>query len=998
MRASNFQSPFLDRQDELAFLEQVLAEATNGNARLLTVSGEAGSGKTRLVEELRRRKGAAATFIGGRAFSATMHTPYAVWVDALELHLRALPRREAIRLLSLGKDLRRLFPAVSEKLSTEPSASDGGDLAPDRGRIFGQISMLLSSLAELSTVVLVLDNLHWADKSSLELLHAVARTASSRLLIVALYRAEEVAGNESFLKYVSSLHSAGLAESLTLPPMSMTATASMVQAGIGQRWPYEDVRRLHLLTQGNPLFIWECVKHSIARNHSRPFRDEDGEVQLPESIGSLISERCRELDDDSRRVLAIASVIEVDIGYPLLKAVTRYDDERLLLALDRLTARRFLNEVVNGVDVTYEFHKPLVQATVYRSLGAARRLYLHHLIASEMMTLPAGELAASRVARHLLAGTKEGRQHSALPYLLQAGKEAVDVFGNHEAISLLAVALQIASDSPDHADSLFELHLNLGESHKRLGMFDDAVRVWSDGLARSDAAGRATLRRCIARALWQAGREQEATDHLEAGVRDLGDSDAGAAGALLRQELAFSMVRQGDVTKAISEADAVLARVDADANPELAARLHIVLCQAHGYRGEMRIAREYGEKAIELSDSLPYPGAAFLAYYMLAALLRYDGDPATFEAYCIKCDNIAARMHAVALESWPLSLRVERYCFLGRIKEAIAVGERAVEIDQGIGQVTILPQTHASLAVAYRLSGNMPGVRQHLGEAQRLIAEYGKTELRSTTVVEMAAAYVDFLDGRYHSTIERLDAFATRLTVDGPLRFYALHPYMLPLAAEAAARLGMSDRAAELVATIRKMQSGAFGPADAAVAHVTGLLAILDGRDTDARSALETAANLYKGKARRYDAARVILDLVQVLEGSEQTDAAADWLMKAGAEFEDMGAVRDAASVRQKLRGMGVRPAQIPSSRVLGSPLSAREMEIVGLVTEGKTNREIASDLFLSELTVETHVKNILRKLGLKSRVQVAAHASKRQTDAEALLPRLTKKYTRGQG
>jgi len=998
MRASNFQSPFLDRQEELALLEQLLADAHKGNARLLTVSGEAGSGKTRLIEELRRRHSAAATFIGGRAFSATAHTPYAVWVDALELHLRKIPRREAIHLLDRGKDLRRLFPAVSERLSLEDGASYGGEAAPDRGRIFGQMSSLLSSLVELSTVVLVLDNLHWADRSSLELLHAVARTASSRLLIVALYRAEEVANDSSFLEYMSSLHSAGFAESLTLPPLSVAATASIVQAGIGQRWPYEDVRRLHSWTQGNALFIWECIKHSIARNCGRPFREPDSEVQLPESLGSLIAERSRELDDDSRRVLAIASVIEVDIGYSLLKAVTGYDDERLLVALDRLTAQRFLNEVVNEADVTYEFHKPLVQATVYRSLGAARRLYLHHLIATEMMALPAGELAASRVARHLLASTREGRQQSALPYLLRAGKDAVEVFGNHEAISLLTVALRIASDSPGHAESLFELHLNLGESHKRLGMFDDAVRVWSDGLARSDAAGQATLRRCMARALWQAGREQEATDHLEAGVRDLESADAGAAGALLRQELALSMARQGNVTRAISEANGVLATVDADTYPELAARLHIVLCLAHGYRGEMRLAREYGAKAIELSDSLPYPGAAFLAHYTLAALLRYDGDPAIFEAYCTNCDAIAARMHAVALESWPLSIRVERYCFLGRMKDAIATGERAVEIDQGIGQITILPRTHAFLAIAHRLTGNVPGAQHHLGEAQRLVAEYKKTELRSTAVVEMATAYVDFLDGRYDSTIERLDALATRLEIDGPLRFYALHPHMLPLAAEAAARGGVPDRAAELIATIRKMQSGAFGPADAAVAHVTGLLAVRDGRTMDAKGALETAANLYKSKIRRYDGARVIVDLAQVLESKGQSGAAVDLLVKAGAEFEEMGAVRDAASVRQKLRGMGVRPAQVPSSRVLGSPLSAREVEIVGLVTMGKTNKEIASDLFLSELTIETHVKNILRKLGLKSRVQVAAHASKLQEDADAGSPRVIESYTRTRG
>ncbi|MBN9427515.1 MAG: AAA family ATPase [Burkholderiales bacterium] len=986
MRSTNFQSPFLERQQEIEALERHLAAACQSAARCVAISAEAGAGKSRLVEELRRRHPQGVQFLCGRAFSATANTPYAVWVDALDFHLRSLRRRDLLHVLGDSTDLRRLFSAVSDQFSLHAEALRPSEIGSEQTRLFGQMSALISRLASISPVVLALDNLQWADASSIEILHSVVRSVQgARVLIIGLYRAEETPAGGALSQCIASLQTLGLAETMALAPLSVAATAAIVAHGTGAPWPEVDVQQLHARTQGNALFIWEYLKHALVKDGGAPPRADAQRDALPGSIGSLIGERLRELDDDARRVLTIAAVIEAHIAYPLLRAVTGFDEERLLNALDVLTAQRFLNEVVNGADIVYEFHKPLVQATVYRTMGAARRQYLHRLIADELMR-GGDSTDAAQVALHLVAGAAQDRQHEALPYLLRAADDAVSVFGNHEAVALLSSALRVATASPQAQVSLPQLYLNLGESYKRLGKFEQAVTAWRTALPLADDGERASLRRCMARALWQAGHEGAAITELQLGIDDPGSAAAGVAGALLRQEYAQSKARQGDVAGAMAEAARVLAQVDDEAQPELAARVHIVLCLAHGYRGEQRAAMQAGRKAVALSEALPYPGAAYLAHYTLAALLRYDGDLQTFEQHCEQCSRIASRMHAVALESWPLSIRIERYALLGRLREAIEIGERAIAIDRSIGQGTILPRSHAFVAVAYRMAGDSAAARRHLAQAEQMIDDFGKTEMRSFVAVGAAAAYVDFLDGRYLRALERIDALLAHTNRFEPLSFYSLHPQMLPLAAEAAARAGLADKAAALIGSIRSLQKGALRPAEAAVTHVGALLRLLRDEAAPACSELEQAIAHWEQARRPYDAARARVDLADALDALGRADDAAAELARAGAAFDAIGAARDVAMVSQRLRKRGLRLACTAPRRALGHPVSTREMEVVALVATGKTNKQIAAELFLSELTIETHVKNILRKLGLKSRAQIASHAAQLQAGA-ALTP-----------
>jgi ATP/maltotriose-dependent transcriptional regulator MalT len=517
------------------------------------------------------------------------------------------------------------------------------------------------------------------------------------------------------------------------------------------------------------------------------------------------------------------------------------------------------------------------------------------------------------------------------------------------------------------------------------------VEIWEEALEHTaDARGRAVLRRCMGRALWQAGNEDAALAHLEAGVSELGAAALSSDGALLRQELAMERLRLGDVAYAVREAEEVLAAIDPAEAPEAVARLQIVLCTAHGYRGRSSGAQQAGESAIRLSEQHDLPGAAFLAHYTVASLARYDGDANAFFTNANAAQQVASRMHSTALESWPLSIKTERLTFDGHLEEAIASGEAALAIDRAIGQGMVLPRSAAFLAVAQRLSGDVNGARRHLEEAVAFVEGRAKSELRTVVVVESTRAYFDFLDEDFAAAGARLDALLTRLEAGETLVFHLLHPHVLPLAAMVAFRQGNRTAARERLDAIDGLAPRTGSSARAYALHVGGLIAAGEGHGPRALLELQRSVTAWEQLSRPHYRAQTLLELADLRERFGDRSGAVETMLAAARAFEDMGATPDAARAVQRLRHWGVRAGVDVKRRASGAAISRREREIVKHIARGSQNREIASDLGISELTVETHVRNILRKLGLRSRTQVAAQVESligEEREAYALVP-----------
>jgi len=969
--------PFLEREEQLATLLRHFQISSRAVGQFVAIAAEAGLGKSRLVDEFRNALPVGVQFLWGRAFAATRTNSYSVWVDAFDVYLRSLEPDLCGTLLGDSPDLRRLFVAATLHSADASLPASPEDRSDRRTSLFSHMAAMLVRMAQVGPVVLVLDNLHWADTSSIKMLHALIRSLrDTRILILMLYRHDDPMAPPLLQECLDALDAIGQIDRIALGPLSDKATKSFLRAEVEPEWDEECIASLHTLTQGNPLYIREYITYAQTRNSGNPLTPCAMRTVVPDTVEALIRERLRCLNDDARRTLAVAAVIEARIPYSLVRDVLRLSEEQTLAAFDLLASMHLLREVVVGAELTYEFHKPLVQAAVYQALGEARRRYLHKLVAVELRNQANVKINAAQLARHLLASGDVGQQVLALPYLVEAAQEAVAVFGNNEAVSLLTLALEVMGHHDEPQVSPVELLLNLGESHKRLGQFCDAVSAWSAALNIEDVTveQRANLRRCIARTQWQSGAPEAAMKTLQAGLED-GAEHAGRFGLALLQEYALAHVRQGKLAAASEQCAHLVEQLQSAGEPEILARVLIVQGMIQGYAGRAAEAQSTLDQAIAMSSQLHYPGAAYLACYTAAALMRYGGDVVRFENLCGQCDVIADRMHAVALVSWPDSIRVEFYTTLGRYRDAVAAGTRALKIEERIGQGCTLPRTHAFLAVAQQTLGERNAARWHIGEAGKWVDRAVSGEPRAAFTLSICMARVEFLETHYQKAVESIDEAVALLDVTGALPFYLLHPYALPMAAEAAARMSRPDEARRICNRILALGHKEFPSAEGAVALTEGLISRDQGDYTSAYRYLQAAVRIWGGSGQHFDCCRASIELASVIAKLGQRDKAVGLLGDVGKALREMGAVREENQVAENLRTLGVRPVRINPAGMIDQPLSRRELEVAALLRHGMTNKEVAARLFLSELTIETHVKNILRKLALKSRAQIAAYA-----------------------
>jgi predicted ATPase len=369
----------IGRQSELSTLLSALdaAEARRGSTFFLV--GEGGVGKTRLTamiaEEAARRGWRVAT---GRAYPTESGVPYAPFADALLPLLRSLnPAEAAVLTRGDAGDLASLFPVLAAPPNT---SREGGDPAEFKTRLLWNVTQFASRIAARTPLLVVLDNLQWADPSSLELLHFMARQIEGEPIVL-LGTTNDAARyqNRGVEMVQRSLVAAGVATTLRLEPLSPDDTRALVRAGFDA----EDREiggfstLLYDRTRGNPFFVEEALKALV---HSGRLYREDGRwrgwdvdaVELPHSIRETLLARVERLSAPARSVAALAAIIGTRTSYGLLRAAVSLSESDLVDTLDELCAQGVLVEAVEGESVMYDFTHPLLRDTLCAEVGAAR--------------------------------------------------------------------------------------------------------------------------------------------------------------------------------------------------------------------------------------------------------------------------------------------------------------------------------------------------------------------------------------------------------------------------------------------------------------------------------------------------------------------------------------------------------------------------------------------------------------------------------------------------
>ena len=425
--AARVSTGFVGRAAELAALDAAFEDAVAERGRTLLIGGAAGIGKTRLIRELAARADArGATVLEGRCIQLIgAGLPYLPVVDALR------PLCGAPQLTELVPDLRELPRLVAGLIDGAPPPSEEESRAQSRVRLFSEVLAVVDRLSSAAVVVLVLEDLHWADESTLDLVAYLAHAVPGRkVLFVASYRSDEAGAGERLQAFVTSLAGAPDVATRQLGPLSRDEVAAIVAAGSDDALPEAMSEAILTRAQGNPFFARELLS-ATTRGHTA----------LPPGLRDVLLAKVARLDPTARQVLRVAAVTGRDVTYGLLAAVVPADELALAEALRQTVEREVLepDRSTRG----FRFRHALFAEAVYDSLLPGERELLHEQLARALTEEPAlaePGAEAAETAHHWAAA---GRPLEALVASLEAAREAEAVSGLTEAMRHVERVLEL---------------------------------------------------------------------------------------------------------------------------------------------------------------------------------------------------------------------------------------------------------------------------------------------------------------------------------------------------------------------------------------------------------------------------------------------------------------------------------------------------------------------------------------------------------------------------
>lgn len=514
-------SPFVGRGDELHALDAALADAARGRGRVVLVAGDAGIGKTRLVEEALAARGVTASW--GRCREGQGTPAYWPWTQALRALAESIPA-ERLR-AQLGRDaalLARLLPqARALAPDADHAASRSADAEQLRFALFDAVAGWLASASTDAPVVLALDDLHWADSESLLLLRFLAAEITScRVAVIGTQREIEARQLPAAPRLLAD--TARLGTRILLRGLEPGDVATLVHADLGDV-PDEAVRAVQRASEGNPFFVRELTALLARDGWSAP-----GLLVLPEEIREVIRRRLDPLAPDVRRLLGVASVLGREFSLPLAAAVADLPSADALARFASAVETAVLREA--GAVERYRFAHALVHDTVYEDLPVAERAALHARAASvlEERNELDGDSYAGEIAHHLFRAADRAHVERAVGYAIRAGDLASATLGYEEAAGHYERALEAQVTTGRPLAERLPLLLRFGDA--QIGAADvdgfratflEAARIareLGDATSLAQAAlGHASLRDYAAPDVTSIGMLEEARDALDDG-------------------------------------------------------------------------------------------------------------------------------------------------------------------------------------------------------------------------------------------------------------------------------------------------------------------------------------------------------------------------------------------------------------------------------------------------------------------------------------------------
>jgi len=531
-------SPLVGRDAELTLLKELIDRTITGQGGVVLLAGPLGVGKTRVIEEAvtyARLRGV--TVVSGSAYESA--PPYEPFARALHDLARGIESDTlSSRLGEFAPELVGLMPELERQLPKHAERSTG---APEdrKNRLFAGVAHFLGATAAHDPILLALDDMHFADAATVELLQHVARRSPSyRLLLIVAYRPNEVpatAAGKAFTQIIHALGREAFSSAVALRPLTAEQVIDLIEqlAKHPQR-PVIFGRRIHEITEGNPYFIEEVIKGLFERgtlylkdgSWTTDFDDirDYSFLEVPTSVQGAVETRLRSLDEDTRQVLTHAAVIGRQWSFDALLAVAGADETSLLDRVERAIRAQLIREVRGPGKDVYEFSQPMLRQVLYDAIPRRRRRMLHRQVGEALERLY-GRGPTTHLEALSLHFAEAEEPEKVLNYAHLAARKAAGVFAYSEAAGYLSQAISAAEDLDRPADrlelmeKLADLLYVAGHREEVLRAYEEALQYWKSLPAGSPLDGARLCRKLGEIGTRWAVYNPRTREHINEGLR-----------------------------------------------------------------------------------------------------------------------------------------------------------------------------------------------------------------------------------------------------------------------------------------------------------------------------------------------------------------------------------------------------------------------------------------------------------------------------------------------
>jgi ATP/maltotriose-dependent transcriptional regulator MalT len=960
---------FIGRREELSWLQERLHGACNGRGGLVLVAGEAGVGKTRLINEVvDRHRRPEIRILEGRCSPFETELSYGPFVEAFRGLTRSLTPPGIRTLLGpYASEVSKLLPEVSQAL---PELQPNPPLSPpeEKSRLFESLYLLLHRLAAERPLIVTLEDLHWGDPASLELLGFLSyRIRADRALVLATFRLEELPRAEMLRRLREELTRTREAEELTLRPLGPLETDELLEEVFAGVVPTTEELRawIYHSSEGNPFYTEEIVRSLVDSVGPVDHLDAGvlSRVPVPPSLRDAVLARLQQLTPSARDVLRTAAVLGRTFPLEPLQEITGLQGDLFTTPFTSLLTTQFIR--LERAPQQYGFRHHLIREVVLQHLPPDVRRALHSRVGEYLEKRSAPPSSPQVLAYHFGEAADPERT---VENALTAARQAAAVYAHDEAARYFRIVLVAL---PAHAaDRRLAVAEGLGDALQYAGRFEQAVGAYE---TMSDCAKTLEQRTVMARAYrkiaaaqnrrtpgsghasleaglgllagvddpeesaqilaglateaYETGRYEDAVAHARSAVETIERSErASTRSYCLKMGLAeFLFTLWGAVGDAPRFHEEVLARARqaGDFSTELKALNHA------GYmallRGDFGPARQYLEQGRALSDRIgitPNFLAVSLAELSVLEGRWDDAEMLASQARTQLTGNTQNRSYA-----WATMVAGVVSVHRGRYDEA---GQRLNE-----ARISAGPDLYAGALISTALA-RLELARGNAGQA-RGILEHARTQIAATGLsghpkAELIVALAEVM-------LQQDDLEAGRKLLEASTRSLELFPYLRP--------------------ALRRIQGQLMVQAESLDAGIGHMERALSGPEPATQPYQEALLRLHLGVC-----------LLRRSRPGDRKKARAQ-LTEALAVLRRLGAQPDAERAQRALDRIGGRK---PSAGML----TEREQEILTLLSRGFSNPAIAAHLFISPRTVEAHVSHILSKLNVHNRGEAIAWAAQR--------------------